>query len=219
MAKNEDPAFDKDIGARVREAREARGMPQAELGRQLKFPHPSSVYRYETGLRGFTKPQLLVISRVLQVSIDWLLTGEPSPYGAPNQDAASHAIGATSPSGEALKPLRPSYPKVVRQLYTSGRCGEISDADEQFVLDYLSRPGNARRSVIDLERALKADRYGRDPSAANFVALQEIADRQQEISGVKRTTSDVPPPVMRKRASNDHALPPDKPRRRRKDTH
>lgn len=209
--KKEPDPFDKEVGGRVREAREHKEMPQAELGRRLKFPHPSSIYRNEAGLRGFTKPQLVEIAKILHVSLDWLLTGRASPYGAPGELRNPAAVAETTAPTYAvldttaaqLKPVRTAIPKILRQLYTSGQCGDVDDEDEAFLLEYIAKPGNHGKTPLDLERALKADRYTRDGSNENFLALQEVNERQQGRAGVQRRTSDLPPAVTRRKASND----------------
>jgi transcriptional regulator with XRE-family HTH domain len=75
MPSRRDKALDLEIGARVRFARTRIGMSQAELGRRLGYMSGSTLWRYEEGVRGLTKTQLIVLAAELDVSTDWLLTG------------------------------------------------------------------------------------------------------------------------------------------------
>lgn len=93
MAKKDFDPFDVAVGARVRLARELASVRAVDLGRHLGLEHPSSVYRNEAGVRGFTTHSLVQIAALLRVSIDWLLTGRQSEYGAP-RDGSGEPVSA-----------------------------------------------------------------------------------------------------------------------------
>lgn len=64
------------LGARIAALRRQAGMNQAELARRLKIS-PSAVGMYEQGRREPSADMLLAMARTLQVSVDYLLSGEP----------------------------------------------------------------------------------------------------------------------------------------------
>ena len=57
------------IGAEIRAAREAAGMPQAELGRRAGLSRPS-VANLEAGRQDVTAARLAMIARVLGLDLD-----------------------------------------------------------------------------------------------------------------------------------------------------
>jgi hypothetical protein len=76
MNGTKDRALDEVIGARMRFARTARNIGQAQLGRRIGLLNPSSdVHRFEKGTRSVPKRLLIPIARVFGVSIHWLLSG------------------------------------------------------------------------------------------------------------------------------------------------
>lgn len=63
------------FATRLRKTREARGLTQRELGDRIKM-EPTQVTRYERGQFLPNAETLVSIAQVLQVSVDFLLTGE-----------------------------------------------------------------------------------------------------------------------------------------------
>lgn len=63
------------FATRLRKTREARGLTQRELGERIKM-EPTQVTRYERGQFLPNAETLVSIAQVLQVSVDFLLTGE-----------------------------------------------------------------------------------------------------------------------------------------------
>lgn len=63
------------FATRLRKTREARGLTQRELGDRIKM-EPTQVTRYERGQFLPNAETLVSIAQVLQVSLDFLLTGE-----------------------------------------------------------------------------------------------------------------------------------------------
>lgn len=87
----------KTIGERIRQAREQRGMSQAELGLAAGFKGQSAIGNLEnraTGRGGFS---LSRIATALDVPISWLLNG-PDVESAPflSKGGPSPAIGVTA---------------------------------------------------------------------------------------------------------------------------
>ena len=64
------------LGARIGELRRRAGMSQSELAKRLKVS-PSAVGMYEQGRREPSADMLLAIARTLNVTVDYLLSGEP----------------------------------------------------------------------------------------------------------------------------------------------
>lgn len=62
----------KAIGARIRALREQRGISQTKLARMLGTL-PQSMWQVESGARGITVQQLIILARALEVSMDDIL--------------------------------------------------------------------------------------------------------------------------------------------------
>ena len=71
----------REIGERLRTARQARRMTQVELAKALGT-HQASLSQIERGIRGITLQQVVKLARVLRVSPDRLL-GVGKANGAP----------------------------------------------------------------------------------------------------------------------------------------
>ena len=65
------------LGARIAALRREAGMSQAELAKRLNIS-PSAVGMYEQGRREPGTELLVTMARVLGVSVDYLLTGNPA---------------------------------------------------------------------------------------------------------------------------------------------
>ena len=70
-----DDALRKDFGARIRIMRKSLGLTQADLAKKIGITK-QAITTYETGRREPSFRNLIGLSRVLNVTIDWLL-GEP----------------------------------------------------------------------------------------------------------------------------------------------
>ena len=64
------------MGARIAALRREAGMSQAQLAQALQVS-PSAVGMYEQGRREPSADMLLAIARTLNVTVDYLLSGEP----------------------------------------------------------------------------------------------------------------------------------------------
>lgn len=71
----------KAMGARLREAREAKGMTQAELARAIGVETPS-YWRYESGGQQPGGESLAALCRTLGVTAEWVMFGEAPESGA-----------------------------------------------------------------------------------------------------------------------------------------
>jgi transcriptional regulator with XRE-family HTH domain len=70
----EPSAFDLAYGQRLKEARVAAGLSQAELGRAVDLTR-SSITNIEAGRQGTGAEMIVRLATVLAVSVQWLLTG------------------------------------------------------------------------------------------------------------------------------------------------
>ena len=129
----------RDIGKRIREARDRLGISGPELARRVDVS-PSAVTQWETGVTRVTTQHLGKVARALNVSADWLLTGR-----LPEQ-TASGTIPSWSDGGR-LVPLvsidaavrRAAIPSDAPQILTQFPCSEDSYSIE------LPDDGNAPR--------------------------------------------------------------------------
>lgn len=68
----------KQFGRRLRKLRTDKGLSQADLARLAKT-HPMQVGKYERGESFPAVETLVALSRALEVSVDYLLTGDEEP--------------------------------------------------------------------------------------------------------------------------------------------
>ena len=66
------------LGPRIAALRRGKNMSQGDLARRLQVS-PSAVGMYEQGRREPSAELLVRLARVLEVSVDYLLTGQPLP--------------------------------------------------------------------------------------------------------------------------------------------
>jgi transcriptional regulator with XRE-family HTH domain len=78
---------DELFAQRLREAREMRGLSQAELGTKTGL-QPAAVSHFETGARRPSFDNLRRLAVALEVSTDYLLGRVDTPEGAPVADVA-----------------------------------------------------------------------------------------------------------------------------------
>lgn len=95
----DEPAFDAQLGAAIREARLNAGYTQEELARVLKVK-PATVARYELGLRRLSVGALLQIAATLDQPLSGLIPGAGSleralpaaPPDSPQQQAVRTVV-------------------------------------------------------------------------------------------------------------------------------
>jgi transcriptional regulator with XRE-family HTH domain len=78
MTKVADQEYRVKVGSRVREARIRRGLTTKDLANTLGASSPRIISAYETGTRMPPPESWLQLSRVLEVSLDWLLGAKES---------------------------------------------------------------------------------------------------------------------------------------------
>lgn len=100
------------LGARIAALRREAGYSQAELAQQLKIS-PSAMGMYEQGRREPSVDTLVALSRVLQVSTDYLLTGIPN---AQEQSALEEVLRRRLDSADLRLEKRPSRPFTRQEL-------------------------------------------------------------------------------------------------------
>jgi transcriptional regulator with XRE-family HTH domain len=66
------------LGPRIAALRRSKNISQGELAKRLQVS-PSAVGMYEQGRREPSAELLVRLARVLEVSVDYLLTGQPLP--------------------------------------------------------------------------------------------------------------------------------------------
>ena len=86
----------KGIGDRVRMARLAKGLSQAELSEAIDMS-PSFISHIETGKQGMNVRAFASVCKVLDVSADWLLGIESPSSQAIDHDMLAKAIEEFSP--------------------------------------------------------------------------------------------------------------------------
>lgn len=90
----------KTIANRIAEAREAKGLNQSELGRQLGIT-PQSVQSWEAGNSAPRGTRLEKLAKVLDTTVDYLVTGKMPLF--PSREPGIHVEANTDPSG--LEPV------------------------------------------------------------------------------------------------------------------
>lgn len=78
MAKNDWKT--KDIGTRLRTARELAGLSQAQVAKILSLHRPS-VSEMEAGRRKITAEELAKLAQIYEVNLSWLAGAEPDAVG------------------------------------------------------------------------------------------------------------------------------------------
>ncbi len=95
------------LGARIAALRRQAGLSQAELARRLQIS-PSAMGMYEQGRREPAGQTLVALARELEVTTDYLLTGQP---GTPREAAGMEQLLLDRfRSADARLKLRPNAP-------------------------------------------------------------------------------------------------------------
>ena len=102
----------KMLGSRIAVLRRASGLSQGELANRLQVS-PSAVGMYEQGRREPSAEILVNLSRVLGVSVDYLLTGRATPT---EQEAVTEAMDAALSQAKAMLRQRPDRPFSRKEL-------------------------------------------------------------------------------------------------------
>ena len=100
------------LGARIAALRRAAGMSQGELAKKLQVS-PSAVGMYEQGRREPSAETLVALSRLFHVTLDYLLTGQPSPE---EQILVADAMDSVLDLADAQLASRPKRPLSRQEL-------------------------------------------------------------------------------------------------------
>lgn len=65
-----------DIGKRIREKREARGITQEQLAEKLGYKNKSSIAKIETGTNDITQSKVVAFAKALDTSVAYLMGWE-----------------------------------------------------------------------------------------------------------------------------------------------
>ena len=102
------------LGERIGALRRARGLSQAELARRLKIS-ASAMGMYEQGRREPSAQTLVALARELQVSTDYLLTGEAAN---PTADTLPRLLEFCVDAADRKLDRRPDRPFSRQELVT-----------------------------------------------------------------------------------------------------
>lgn len=94
------------LGARIATLRRAMGWSQGELAQHLQVS-PSAVGMYEQGRREPSAETLVSLSRLFHVTLDYLLTGQPSEEEKSAVTTAAEAVLAQTEEQIPLRRKRP----------------------------------------------------------------------------------------------------------------
>ena len=95
------------LGARIAALRRERGMSQSELAERLQVS-PSAMGMYEQGRREPSAQMLVALARELEVSTDFLLTGQARTQ--PEADALSQMLLSRITTADRRMENRPDRP-------------------------------------------------------------------------------------------------------------
>lgn len=65
------------IGSRIKRARKHHGLRPIEATRRLGWKRPATIFDIEASTGGVSAKHLTALAELLDVSIDWLVTGNP----------------------------------------------------------------------------------------------------------------------------------------------
>lgn len=144
-----------ELGARIRERREARGLKQADLASALRVT-PQAVSKWE---RGENAPDIVVLvplSRLLDVSVEWLLGGGPN-----ERETFEAVVMVTTVRGYAARSQTAS-PRALA-AWINGVHHTVTETTRHFdgvpvkyvgdgALAFFSGPGSGERAVRSAQR-------------------------------------------------------------------
>lgn len=103
-----------DVGKRIRDLRESRGMEQLELANRINISQ-SKMNKIETGYQKRLEPELLAsISMVLNVSVDYIVGKSDSPHLS--EDEEFHAFANDPELGRWYRKLPENDEEDLRKL-------------------------------------------------------------------------------------------------------
>jgi transcriptional regulator with XRE-family HTH domain len=159
------------LAARLRSAREKRGLTQASVARALGLHRPT-ISEIEAGRRSVGSEELTEFSRLYGVSVSDLLLPGQRDDGAAKSSAIEAAIAQmTSIIVERFDPER----IILFGSHARGSAGPDSDVD---LLVLMEDPGSKRRIAVEIGAALHGFRLPKDiivTTPSEFEERKEIA--------------------------------------------
>src|SRR5215208_5807141 len=174
-----------DIGRRIRDVREALGMPAAELARRVGVA-PNTVWRYEFGEREPSMAMLEKIAHALRTEPAELLR-EPSPSAEPPPPPRGWEIDSASVEDvqRALldaERLRETARHRVEDALASIADAEASAADAQ--ASYREQQADALASIADAEASVADAQVSyREDYREQVAHLQEVRRVMDQVYG------------------------------------
>ena len=89
MAANPEPAIARSIGDRIKQARKAHGLSQADLARRLGVSQPA-IANWESGIHDPRRLMLAKLADVLEAPLDWLAAGDRSAVESDKHAGAAY---------------------------------------------------------------------------------------------------------------------------------
>ena len=108
-----------EIGQRIKELRELRGMEQIELAWALGYKSQSTISKWESGVNLPTGKKLIALAQVLDVSTNEILGMEDTPYT--ETDLRKLAESAKTFDGKPLTENDIQAIKNIIEIYLQGR--------------------------------------------------------------------------------------------------
>lgn len=155
------------IGARIRAARKAKDLGQAELARAIGGQNVS-VYRHETGAVRPGLDSIVKYAKHLDVTVEWLMHGGP---GGPELEPVTRMVFTRVKASDPNE-----VPMVIAQLLADGRLGRVTP-DE---IAFLARQARAEPGLglDDFEVMLLLRRASSSGSDEDRERLNEALRRQ-----------------------------------------
>jgi transcriptional regulator with XRE-family HTH domain len=136
-----------NFSSRLREARQAACLTQAELAKKLGLKGNTPVYRFESGVSSPSIETLCCIAEVLKIDLHWLITGKPSLAVERLRIYASAHIADVYQKIEGLKKLRAEYE--LQQAVGQDRTKEIEKTDSE-IMSLIKYGGDLRRHLNEV---------------------------------------------------------------------
>lgn len=219
-----DKALNRSMGARVRKAREDRGMSQNDLAEIVGLGDGQALSKYERGERGFSHVQLGRIADAFGLTTDYLAHGKE--YAQRKADAALQTKSPRKSPQEVQVALTslgyrmdtdPNIPAPILELINLGWLKPITNDDIQHLRVHLATGGSWLPH--DLLLAVWSGRLQVNGTDENEKGLLEANRRRAEAQGGKHSTereSSASRNFATQEAANDEQLPKMPPRPKRK---
>ncbi|MCP4213702.1 MAG: helix-turn-helix transcriptional regulator, partial [bacterium] len=141
--------YNKEIGARIREARKKRGCTQESIARHFDVDK-STISKYESGINTPDIEFLQSFARHFKINGDWLLFGEPPMFkaGQLNRDLVGMLLEllASLREAESVERSRDQVPGLIRHSLEN----LTEDTPDNFLvlMNYMANDHVARREIF-----------------------------------------------------------------------